>query len=197
MRLLCIGMVAALLAGCAGQTEMRKVAGDTASIMNDYRSELNAFAERQTAANADSKLRATSLNASRSMSEAYVNQRLLALKVAGDNAALESFGLIAAASAEQVVATSPLLGESAPAANAAVVKFDGSAVQKLTRQLNALRKPPGYWERVRQVVAQSEGLRGALTASHEQALAAADSADASSEEVAGALAIATPPRENQ
>lgn len=140
--------------------------------MNDYRREVSAFAERQTALNADTQRRIGYFGESREMSEAYVNQRLLALRVAGEKDTIETYELLAAPNAADIIARSSLLAAPVTPSPPPVVKFDPAGVEKLTRQLNSLRKPPTFWDRVRKTIAYREGLRAAYEKSMAEATAA-------------------------
>lgn len=160
---------AALLAGCAGQGELRRLAGDSAALLNDYRREMAAFAERQTTLNADIQRRAQHYAEDRELVEGATRQQLLALDVAGDKPALDAYRLVASVSADDILAQTPLLRSAAPTASAPAVTFDTASVERVTRQLNALRQSPSYWQRVTRIIAYRDELREAYERSLGQA----------------------------
>jgi len=183
--ILCLAMGGLLLGGCAGRQEMRTLAGDSATVLNDYRRELTGFAERQTAMNTDNQRRVQHFSETREMSEGFVRQRLLALEIAGDKGALEAYRLLTSSGAADLIAQSPLLTVPEGPALPPAVKFDASGVEKLTGQLNALRKPPTFWEQVRRVVAYRDELRDAYEATLSEAADVADDAAVAGEVATG------------
>jgi hypothetical protein len=162
-------MCAVALAGCAGQERMRQLSGDSAAVLNDYRRELTGFTQRQNALNADNQRRIQQYAENRELSEAYVRQQLLALQVADDKAAQDIYRLLATVGAEDVLAQSPLLRASAASSPAPTISFDPATVERLTRQLNALRRSPSYWDRLQRILAYGNELREAYEKSLEGA----------------------------
>ena len=170
-------MSCATLCACAGQQNMQSLAGHSAAVVNDYRRELKAFADGQTALNADNDRRIQNFAENREMTEARVRQRVLALDVAGDKPALDAFRLFTATSASDVVAQSPLLRPRAARTPAPALVLDTAAIERLTRQLTELRRPPSFWDQVQRAIAFRSELRAAYAASLGQANQATSEAD--------------------
>jgi len=182
------GLIIFLLAGCAGQESMRRLAGSSATVLNEYRRELKGFADRQTALNADVDRGVRDFGELQSMRDAAVEQRLFALRVAGDKPALDTYALLTAQSAADLLAQSSLLRPAQPAPASPSIAFDASAAERVTRQLNELRQPRSFWDQLLRGVAYRTELQATYRASLESATRRTEAA---SEETAQAVVNVT------
>lgn len=140
----------AFLSGCAGEAEMQSVSGQTAAILNDYRSALQEFAASQSRLNATTEARLMRLGQLRETRRAEINARVDSWKLAGDDEALLQVGVISGTSAEEMLANaSPQL----PPPGLPALKYDSAEVDALIRPLIELKKPASAKRRAQQLFA--------------------------------------------
>ena len=156
---------------------MRHLAGTSATVLNDYRRELKGFAERQTALNGDIERGIQDFGELQLQRDAATEQRLLAVRVAGDKPTLDVYGLLTSRSAADVVSQSSLVRPAQSATPPPVVTFDSSTLERLTRQLNEFHRPRSYWEQLLRTVTFGTDLQQAYRASMGKANANARDAD--------------------
>jgi hypothetical protein len=184
------GLIIVLLAasaGCAGQESMRHLAGTSAGVLNDYRREMKVFADRQTALNGDIDRSVRDFAELQAMREGTVEQGLLALRVAGDKPAVDAYALLTARSAADIVSQNSLLRPAQPAVAAPAITFDASSLERLTRQLNELRRPRSYWEQLLRAVSYRNELQQAYQASLQSASTSTAEAGSQTNETASAV----------
>jgi hypothetical protein len=149
-------LIAASVGGCASTPQSRRVAGNSAALLNDYRVEVEKFAKRQTAINADVDQRVRSMNASAARLRSDNELRVTALKAADDKNATALVDQFARTDFDVVVARSRVLNDMKPATSTKPVAFDSAKVQGVVKQLNTVKQKPDllasfrgvqdYWE---------------------------------------------------
>ncbi len=150
-------LVAAIaLSGCAGEPEMRMVAGQSATILTTYRNSVRDFAAGQTALNNANERRLDQLRGQRADREAEIANRRDGWELGGKKEALRRFAATSRVRAEDVLADmAPRLPSTPPSA----LTFDAGSVDAIVKQLVTLRKPVTLERRLEDLVAFGTKLR--------------------------------------
>lgn len=175
MRIILPSALLLLLQGCAGEIELRQVAGQSNAILSTYRTAVRDFAVGQTALNAANESRLLQLKRMREMREAEIEARVASWRLGGDDKALKRFAVLGDASADQVLASaeSPAAPATAPA-----LAYDGAPLDAILKQLVELQKPISAQQRLEDLVAYGSDLSDAYKAAIEAAKTDAAGAEA-------------------
>lgn len=169
-------LLTTLLAGCAGQKESRLLAGQTAGLLNDYRREVDQFAQHQSTMNADNDARVRTFEDLRTRRQADTDRRIASLKAIKDERALALYQLHSATTLDQIQRDSAALKTLQPVPPSAKAIFDAAPVQALVKQLKAYQETPSIRERISGADDYYEALQTAYAASLETASANTDKA---------------------
>jgi hypothetical protein len=183
----CALAAALLLGGCAAQRTANDVASASASILNDYRRELSAFADRQTSLNRDNQRQIGDIRALSSERDARINERILALKLAGDKTALEMFDHLSKPTGSTIMDSSAALNSLKPVPAATKVEVDTATAAALVKQLKVLQETKPLISRIFGLVEYRQALAETYRKSLEQAEGGAKQAEAGAERATGAL----------
>lgn len=150
-------VVAALpLAGCAGQIEMQKVAGQSATILTTYRNSVREFAAGQTALNAANEQRLDQIRAQMADREGEIANRRDSWELAGNKEALRRFGVVSKVRADDVLADmAPRLPTPPPTA----LSYDSAGTDAVLKQLVSLGKPTTPKQQLQDLVVFGTKLR--------------------------------------
>lgn len=145
-----------MLAGCAGETEMRTVSGATAEIMSQYRSSMNEFAAAQTRLNSATEARLYRLRQMRETRQAEIGARVDSWKLADDQEALLEFEVISKAGPDEMLANA---NPQLPSPQLPALKYDSAEADVLIKQLIELKKAVTPRQRVEQLIAYGGAVR--------------------------------------
>lgn len=172
------------LSGCAGEPEMRMVAGQSATIFTTYRNSVRDFAAGQTAINNANERRLDELRGQKVDRESEIANRRDGWELAGNKEALRRLGVVSRVQADAIIADMvPRMPTPPPAA----LTFDAAAVDTLVKQLVTLRKPMTPEERFQDLVAYGTKLRERYRANLKEA--SEDAAEATGEASAAATGL--------
>jgi len=178
----------ALLSGCAAQRTAGDIAGASASILNDYRKELGSFADRQNALNADNARRLRDLNELTAERDARIRERILALRLSGDKAALDLYELLAAPPASDILADSSVLKGLRPSEASPKIEANSGKTEAIVKQLKALQKSKPLVARIVGLAQYRDQLSEAYRKSLADAKAKSEAAQAASGELSAKVA---------
>jgi hypothetical protein len=176
------------LGGCAAQRTAGDIAGASASILNDYRSELGRFANRQNALNADNSRRLRELNELSAERDARVRERVLALKLSGDKSALDLYELLSSPPAPDILADSAVLKGLRPSEAPARIEADTGKTEAIVKQLKALQKTTPLIERILGLAAYRNQLSAAYRKSLSDAETRGEAAKTASDQLTANIA---------
>lgn len=155
-----------VLAACAGELEMRQVAGQSNAILSTYRTSVREFAAGQNGLNAANESRLVQLAKMRAMRQAEIDARVASWRLSGDKRALERFAVLGEASAEQVLANA---GDPPSPVAVPQLTYDAAAVDAIIKQLVTLQKPVTTQQRLEDLLAYGGALRTAYKEAIEKA----------------------------
>lgn len=148
----------AALSACAGETALRTTSGQSALILNQYRSELTRFAARQNELNAASAERIQRWQERRDERTGEIQSRVRSWRLAEDTRAIARFETLTARNAETILTSDALLSPRAPE-SVAPLRFDPAAVDAVIKRLVALQRPRSPIESARDLLAFTTSLR--------------------------------------
>jgi hypothetical protein len=146
----------ALLAGCAGEVEMRSVSGQTAAILNTYKGALGQFAGAQSALNAATEDRIGRLRRLREARLAEISTRADSWKLADQKHALDQLGVLGASGPDEMLANA---NPQLPTPGLPALKYDSGEVDAVIKPLLELKKPVTPRKRVEQLIAYGTAVR--------------------------------------
>ena len=180
-------VVALMLGGCAAERTANDVASASAAILNDYRRELGAFADRQSALNRDNLREVGDLRELSAEREARIDERMLALKLAGDKTALEMYDHLSKPTGSTILGASAVLKSLQPVPAAAKVEVDTAKAASIIKQLKALQEAKPIISRIFGLVEYRRALAETYRKSLEQAEGEAKKAESESAKATGDL----------
>jgi len=194
MKLFAIAIAAALpLSACAGQVEMRRVAGQSATILTTYRNSVRDFAAGQTALNIANEQRLDQLRNETADREAEIANRRDGWDLAGDKEALRRFAVVSKVKGDDVLADmAPRLPTTPPAA----LSYDSSNTDAVLKRVISLGKPITVEQQLQDLVAFGTKLRERYRDNLQKATGDAAKANGDSGAAASAITLEATPQEN-
>lgn len=148
----------ATLCGCAGEQALRTTSGQSALILNQYRSELTKFAARQNELNTASVERIQRWQERRDERIGEIQSRVRSWRLAENTRAIARFETLTARNAETILTSDALLSPRPPQ-GVESLRFDPAAVDAIIKRLVELQRPRSPIENARDLLAFTTSLR--------------------------------------
>lgn len=178
MRLISLCCLASMLAGCAGEIDLRSASAQSAAILVQYRQGMTEFAARQTDLNRGiEQALAESDAATRAMRD-EVDARVNSWEIERDAPAIARLAAASKVSAADILAEGTLLNPRKPPAATPTLKFDPDSVDSVVKKLTAVAKGRDTKQRATDLLDFSSGLRKAYRDAVDQASKEADAVKA-------------------
>lgn len=183
-----------VLPACAGEMAMRSVSGQSAAVLNQYRSAFRDFAARQTESSAANAHRLNRINDLRDERTSEIQSRTRAWRVGGNQPSLSNFSTLTANNAESIVAS---LLPPPRASGGEALRFDPAPVDAVIKQLLELQQPRTPAERAGDMLDFTAQVREAfdnsVAAAATQARTAQDETSDNTQQTSS-TATSTPPQ---
>lgn len=144
---------ALLTAGCAGETEMRQVAGRSGAVLTQYRAALGEFVAGQSAINAANESRLEQLRMLAQDRRGEIATRVTTWRLSGNEAALRRFQVVSESGSDDALAAA---GPAPVRPTPAELKFDSKEVDAVIKSLVDLQKPVDAQQRLETLIAFSK-----------------------------------------